>query len=82
MNTRAPKPISRQEVEARHRARQARLARQMKFPWLRVLPSVGGALLVVWLVGGGLLALLIAGTIAGVLTKGRGPGFFGRPPRI
>ena len=81
--TSAPKPIARQEVEARQRAREARLAQQMTFPWVRILLGTGTAVVVVWLIGGGLLSLFIAATIAGVLTKGRSvPGFFSRPPRF
>jgi hypothetical protein len=75
-----PKPISRQEAEARQRAREARLRKSMKFPWVRMLVSMGAAMGLVLMLGGGLLALVITVSIAGALTKGRGaPGFFGRP---
>jgi hypothetical protein len=75
-----PKPISRQEAEARQRAREARIRKSMKFPWVRMLLSMGAAVAVVLMLGGGLLALVITVAIAGALTKGRGtPGFFGRP---
>ena len=64
------KQLSREELEARQKAREERIEKATHFPWRRFFIGLVMAILAVVVLGGGVLSLVIASLIVAYFSIG------------
>ena len=70
---------SKAELDARHRARMARIAQSTKFPWMSVLGGLTTGVVIILFLGVNLISLFLVMGIVGIMSKGT-ISYFGTRP--